>query len=47
MINALGWPIENQFVMEVSPASVSVVSYYPDGGGVLRVFNTSQELAAR
>ena len=42
--NALGAPLDNVFRMELSPASVSVVSYYPEEQGVpdrasLRLYN--------
>jgi broad specificity phosphatase PhoE/ribonuclease HI len=42
--NALGAPLEGVFRMELSPASVSVVSYYPEENGIpdrasLRLYN--------
>ena len=42
--NALGAPLDGVFRMELSPASVSVVSYYPEENGVpdrasLRLYN--------
>ena len=37
--HALGAPLESVFRMELTPASVSVVAFYPDGRASLRLFN--------
>jgi probable phosphoglycerate mutase len=47
VISALGLPISAQFKLEISPASVTILSYYPDGSGVLRMFNGGPELTTR
>ncbi|MGH3508846.1 MAG: histidine phosphatase family protein, partial [Nocardioidaceae bacterium] len=41
---ALGAPLESLFRMELAPASVTVVSFYEDGTGSLRLFNARPTL---
>jgi probable phosphoglycerate mutase len=36
---ALGAPLDAVYRMELAPASVTVLSFYPDGNAVLRLFN--------
>ncbi|CAN5237138.1 bifunctional RNase H/acid phosphatase [soil metagenome] len=36
---ALGAPLESLFHMELAPASVTVISWFPDGGASMRMFN--------
>lgn len=35
----LGLPLESMFRTEISPASVTVLAWYPDGRGVVRLLN--------
>ncbi|WP_395571639.1 bifunctional RNase H/acid phosphatase [Streptomyces sp. BK79] len=41
---ALGAPPESLFRMELSPASLSAVAYYADGGASVRLFNDTSHL---
>ena len=36
---ALDMPLESIFKTELAPASVTIISWYPDGHPVLRLFN--------
>jgi probable phosphoglycerate mutase len=36
---ALGAPLEAVYRMEMAPASVTVLSYFPDGNAAMRMFN--------
>jgi len=37
--HALGAPLESVYRMELAPASVTVLTFFPDGNAVLRMFN--------
>jgi ribonuclease H / adenosylcobalamin/alpha-ribazole phosphatase len=43
---ALGAPIESLFKLQLAPASVTVVSWYPEGQSTLRMFNARPTEAA-
>jgi broad specificity phosphatase PhoE/ribonuclease HI len=44
--HALGAPLESVYRMEMAPASVTVLSYFPDGGAAMRMFNARPTDAA-
>ena len=44
--HALGAPLDSVYRMELAPASVSVLSYFPDGNAALRMFNARPTDAA-
>ena len=44
--HALGAPLESVYRMEMAPASVTVLSYFPDGNAAMRMFNARPTDAA-
>jgi probable phosphoglycerate mutase len=44
--HALGAPLESVYRMELTPASVTVLSFYADGNASLRMFNARPTDAA-
>jgi probable phosphoglycerate mutase len=44
--HALGAPLESVHRMELTPASVTVLSFYADGGASMRMFNARPTDAA-
>jgi probable phosphoglycerate mutase len=43
---ALGAPMDSLFKLQLAPASVTVVSWYPEGQSTLRMFNARPTEAA-